>query len=499
MVHTYSTDVVIVGAGLAGLYTALNIDKNTSIIIISKDDFSDVSSRLAQGGIAAVMDTTEDDLLSHIEDSIIAGAYLSKEDALKTLVFEAKENIMNLIDFGVSFDKDDEGNVLLAREGGHRKRRILRAGGDATGKELMNKLIAQINLRDNITVLSNLMATDIISKNNKAFGITALDKKNNFYTIQSSKTILATGGVGSVFSASTNALEATGDGIAMALRKNVDVSNMEFIQFHPTALHTPNDTTRQRFLISEAVRGEGGVLRNVDGERFMEKYHKLKDLAPRDIVSQSIYKEMYDTWSDCVYLDVTHLGSEYMKKRFPTIYKHISEIHIDVDKDYIPVSPAEHYCIGGITIDLFGRTSMENLYASGECSSSGVHGANRLASNSLLECIVFGRKIAQDINSSTFDKKNVVIENDSPSKHYSYQVIRQDIREVLSKYVGIVRSEEGLLLARNIVYKHNQNLLKHKICSNNYYKALNISTVALSIIDSALARKESIGCHYRIN
>ncbi len=499
MTQSYKADVVIVGGGLAGLYTALNINLDKSIIIISKDDFKDVSSRLAQGGIAAVMDQKEDDLLSHIEDSIIAGAYLSKKDALETLVFEAKENIDTLIDLGVSFDRDDKGNILLAREGGHRHRRILRSGGDATGKELMMKLQAQVTSRDNITILGDFMAIDIIEKDNKAYGVTAIDKKNNFYNIHSSKTIIATGGVGSVFSASTNALEATGDGIAMALRKGVHVSNMEFIQFHPTALHNPKNTNRQRFLISEAVRGEGAILRNVDGVRFMEKYHKLKELAPRDIVSQSIYKEMYDTWSDCVYLDVTHLGSEYMKHRFPTIYNHISELNINVDKDYIPVSPVEHYCIGGITIDLNGQTSMKDLYASGECSSSGVHGANRLASNSLLECIVFGRKIAQDINGSKLSKETLTVENTSPSKHYSYQLTRQEIRDVLSKYVGIVRSEEGLLLAKNIVEKHYQNLLKHRVNSKNYYKALNISTVALNIIDSALARKESVGCHYRIN
>lgn len=497
MVH--NTDVVIVGTGLAGLYTALLIDQNISVTIISKDSFEDVSSRLAQGGIAAVMNQSESDLLSHIEDSIIAGAYLSNKDALKTLVFEAKENIMNLVDLGVSFDKDENGNVLLTREGGHRQRRILRAGGDATGKELMNKLQSQLLTRDNITVLNKFMATDILTKNGNAYGITALDKDNNLHTIYSSKTILATGGVGSVFKYSTNSLEATGDGIAMALRHNVAVRDMEFIQFHPTGLHTPNDTNRQRFLISEAVRGEGGILRNIEGETFMEKYHELKELAPRDIVSQSIYKEMYNTWSDCVYLDVTHLGKGYMKDRFPTIYKMVTKLNIDVEKDYIPVSPVEHYCIGGITIDLDGRTSMENLYASGECASTGVHGANRLASNSLLECIVFGRKIAQDINKSTKQDIPTINPKQYPTKHYSYQQIRDEIREAMSMHAGIVRTEQGLHLAKEIVQRHYENMLKHPVSSKNYYKALNICTVALNIIDSALNRKESVGCHYRVN
>lgn len=495
----YNTDVIIVGAGLAGLYTALHINSDLEIILISKDDFSDVSSRLAQGGIAAVIHTSENDLLSHIEDSIIAGAYLNKPEAIKTLVYEAKENIYDLIDFGVTFDKDKEGNILLTREGGHRKRRILHAGGDATGRELMNKLQDQILKRDNITVLNNLMAVDLIIKDNKVHGITAVGNDCDLYQINSAKTILATGGVGAVFETSTNSLEATGDGVAMALRSKVKVNNMEFIQFHPTGLHVSNSKNRQRFLISEAVRGEGGILRNVDGERFMEKYHELKELAPRDIVSQSIYKEMYDTWSHYVYLDVTHMGKEFFSNRFPTIYKKVTEMGIDITKDYIPVSPIEHYSIGGISIDLDGKTSISNLYANGECADSGVHGANRLASNSLLECIVFGRKIASDINNTKLKREIVNVENNDPVRKYSYFGIRQEIREVMSKYVGIVRTTDGLLLARQIVKRHYDNLTDHKVCSRNYYKALNIATVALEIIDSALARKESIGCHYRID
>lgn len=496
-----TADVLILGGGLAGLYTALNIDKDKKIIIASKEPLGKSNSYLAQGGIAGEINTDEKVLAKHIEDTLIAGSGLFDEDAIKELVYDASENLQMLIDLGVPFDVDKDGNILLTKEGGHSTRRILHAGGDATGKNIMETLIGLIRERENVTIIENYMIYDLIVKNNKCYGGMLISMDNEFLNVFASSTLLATGGIGAVYRDSTNAHGATGDGIAAAFRKGVALRGMEFVQFHPTVFYDVTGTIKgQKFLISEAVRGEGAYLVNINGERFMEKYDKRLELAPRDVVSQAIMKEMYDTWSQYVCIDARHLGKEFLMHRFPTIYQKCSESGYLMEKDFIPVAPVEHYGIGGVQIDLNGETSMPNLYANGECCSSGVHGANRLASNSLLECIVFGKRIASAINKKEHSKIDTWdIEINYSVNKYNYHPIREEIRDTMSKYVFVVRDSEGLNLAKSIIDRHYKNLCKYPFTTVDYYRALNIATVAKLITEAALARKESIGCHLRIN
>ena len=500
-VKKITTDVLILGGGLAGLYTALNINKDKNIIIVSKEPLGLSNSYLAQGGIAGELNTSEEILAKHIEDTLIAGSGLFDKEAIKELVYDASENLQMLIDLGVPFDVDENGKILLTKEGGHSTRRILHAGGDATGKNIMETLITLIRNRENIQVMENYMLSDLIVKDNKGFGGKLISMDNSFCNIFAASIILATGGIGAVYKDSTNAHGATGDGIAAAYRAGAKIRGMEFVQFHPTVFYDVTGNIKgQKFLISEAVRGEGAYLVNINGERFMKKYDKRLELAPRDIVSQSIMKELYDTWSQYVYIDARHLGKEFLIHRFPTIYQKCLESGYHMEKDLIPVAPVEHYGIGGVQIDLNGETSISNLYANGECCSSGVHGANRLASNSLLECIVFGKRISKMINQKTLSNiESWNIDIKYSVNKYNYHPIREEIRDTMSKYVFIVRDSEGLHLAQSIINRHYRNLCKYPFTTVDYYRALNIVTVAKLITDAAETRKESIGCHLRIN
>lgn len=495
------TDVLILGAGLSGIYTALNLDSNLKITIISKEKLGSSNSSLAQGGIAGELETDEKILAKHIEDTLKAGTDLFEDKALKALVYEAKENIEDLIKLGVPFDVDDKGKILLTKEGGHSSRRILHAGGDATGKNIMDTLKMHILARKNVEIIENYMGYNLIVKNNICYGAKIISENNDIGYIFAGKTVVATGGIGAVYKDSTNSHGATGDGVAMCYRSNVKIKDMEFVQFHPTVFYNSKQTSPgQKFLISEAVRGEGAYLVNSEGIRFMDKYHKDKELAPRDIVSQSIYREMYDTWSECVYIDARHLDKEFLQKRFPTIYAKCLENNLDMSKDLIPVAPVEHFGIGGITIDLDGKTSMENLYANGECASSGVHGTNRLASNSLLECIVFGKRIANNINSNKIELETFPIEEPfTTTSNFSYHNVRVDIRNIMDKYVGVVRTKEGLEIAFNIIDTHYSNITRHPFLTYDYFRALNVITVAKLITEAALKRDHSIGCHFRVN
>ncbi len=500
-VRKLTSDVLILGGGLAGLYTALNIDKSKTIIIASKEPLGLSNSYLAQGGIAGELNTDEKVLAKHIEDTLIAGSGLFDKDAIKELVYDASENLKMLIDLGVPFDVDENGKILLTREGGHSTRRILHAGGDATGKNIMETLIALIKKRENVTIIENYMLYNLIMKDNVCYGGELISMDNEFCNVFASSTLLATGGIGAIYKDSTNAHGATGDGIAAAYRAGAKLRGMEFVQFHPTVFYDVTGNIKgQKFLISEAVRGEGAYLLNINGERFMQKYDKRLELAPRDVVSQSIMKEMYDTWSQYVYIDARHLGKKFLMKRFPTIYEKCLESGYHMESDLIPVAPVEHFGIGGVQIDLDGETSITNLFANGECCSSGVHGANRLASNSLLECVVFGKKIAQKINEKPESEvESWDIEISFSVNNNNYHPIREEIRETMSKYVFIVRDTEGLHLAQRIIDRHYNNLCKHPFTTVDYYRALNIATVAKLITDAAEARKESIGCHLRIN
>lgn len=494
-------DIVIIGAGLAGIYTALNLDPKLSVVVLSKEDIKENNSVLAQGGIAAKI--KEDDEFSlHMEDTLKAGSNLNKQDALATLVTEGPEDIDKLINLGVEFDKDEEGNIQTTMEGGHSRRRILHAGGDATGREIIKALITECRNRKNITLCENTMAIDLIIDNNKCIGVKVLknDEVINYY---SSACVLAAGGIGSVYKRSTNSAVATGDGVAIAYRGGAEIDNMEFVQFHPTAFYSKNKG--KKFLISEAVRGEGAFLRTTNGERFMEKYHKDLELAPRDVVSQSIYKEIKKSDSDFVYLDITHRDKEYLMRRFPTIYKECLKNDIDISKDYIPVAPVEHYSIGGISTDINGICILESLYAAGENADSGVHGANRLASNSLLECVVFGRRVAKhinenikliDINTDKYD--NNLNDTNEITINFNIDELKEIIRDTMDKYVGIVRKKSELLKAKEII-EDILNKVDFNYNDKEFYELKNMATVGSLIIDACIEREKSVGCHYRID
>lgn len=495
-----STDIVIVGAGLAGIYTALNIDSSKRIDIIVKEDFVDTNSRLAQGGIAGELEIIAENIQEHYNDTLKAGSNYNDKEAVTILVNEASENIKRLMEFNVEFDRDENGKVLLTKEAGHSSRRILHAGGDSTGSDIMKALRALCRTKENIFIHEVTMALELITSDNVCLGVSCLKENKETIHFFADNTVLATGGIGNIYRSTTNSTSATADGIGLAHRSNVELENLEFIQFHPTAFHNEHSLHRQKFLISEAVRGEGAYLLNSENERFMEKYDDRLELAPRDKVSQSIHKEMYDTWTDHVYLDARHLTTAFLSKRFPTIYNHLREHGYEMGTDLIPVSPVEHFFVGGIKVSLNGETSMKRLYAAGECSSTGVHGANRLASNSLLECVVFGNRIAKQINSSTIVKtpfESVI--KQYKTYNYNYIQMKKKLGMIMDEYVGIVRTEEGLTTAQKQVFEMEKDLIKYPNNSKYYFEALNMIQTALLIINATLERKDSLGCHYRIN
>jgi L-aspartate oxidase len=494
-------DVLIIGAGLAGLLTALNIDTRYDILILAKETFMNSNSMLAQGGIAVEMNTDPILHQGHYDDTLKAGAHLNDPKAVRALVDNANEAIQRLIELGVDFDKDADNHIVFTKEGGHSRNRIVHAGGDASGYHTTKTLITEISSRPNIRFLEHSMALDLLTSKGRICGATVILEDSEIIHIFAKKTILATGGIGSVYNATTNDLSATGDGIGLAFRVGAEIKNMEFVQFHPTAFFDEESKSRKRFLISEAVRGEGAKLVNILKQRFMQKYHpSLMELAPRDIVSQAIYREMYDTWTDHVYLDTRELDPKFLEKRFPTIFSHLKTHGIIMGIDLIPVAPCEHFICGGVNVDLKGKTSQKDLYAVGEVANTGVHGANRLASNSLLECVVFGIEIAKDINATvevtTLDES---VRMTYPQKaEFNYKPIRKKIGDYMDEHVGIVRNTEGLTLTLDVITKIYEDLLKYPNSTKYYYETLNLATTAKIIASQALARKESIGCHLRI-
>lgn len=490
-----SCDVLILGSGVAGMFTALNIEDSQKVLVISKDHYYENNTNLAQGGIAACV-SDEDQFECHYEDTLKAGAYYNKAENTKILIEEAPKSIYKLLDYGTKFDQDENGDLKVTREGGHRRRRILHAK-DATGREVIRSLGEEIKKRKNIVLEENVFAIDLITRKGKTCGVMAINKDGEKIVYKSKAVVLATGGIGQIYRNTTNPSVATGDGIAIAHRAGAIIMDMEFVQFHPTAMYSKE--FGQKFLISEAVRGEGAILRNIYGEAFMKKYHEMGDLAPRDIVARSIFIEKKKTNSPYVYLDITHKTSDFIKNRFPTIYKRCLEEEIDMTKEYIPVSPVQHYIMGGIYTDKDGKTNIEGLYACGECACTGVHGANRLASNSVLEGVVFGNRVANSINCYVKNvkmKDEYFVFKEQGSSNIDFYKLKEEINMIMDEYASIVRNEEGLKYALNKIEAIQKKLMNHGDCIG-YYECVNICTVSKIIIKSALNRKESLGAHFR--
>lgn len=493
-------DVVIVGAGIAGLYTALNISDRFSCCVIAKESVDISNSWLAQGGIAAAIsrdDTTDE----HLQDTLIAGAGLCDKDAVEVLVDEGPFDIGRLVELNVPFDLDELGELQITREGGHRKNRVVHAGGDATGRETVKALTHIVSGRKNITISEHTCFYDITKDAaGNVSGIIVRREDGRFELWESGSVVIATGGIGQVYKSSTNPAVATGDGLAAAIRAGAVLRNIEFIQFHPTGLWSEEEEDRE-FLISEAVRGEGGLLKNKKGERFMVGVHELAELAPRDIVARGIVRELEQSGESHVYIDITSKSEDFLKNRFPTIYNECLSRGINISKDFIPVCPVQHYLMGGIETNLMGQTNIPGLYACGEVAYTGVHGANRLASNSMLECLVFGRRAAEDINTK-LKQRNYSGGAVLPAlevREYDgtdFMAVRREIQLLMSEYGYVVRTQSGLSHALGEITVILERLEGTYDDTPDYLETLNIATVAKTILSAALARHDSIGSHY---
>ncbi len=514
------TDFLVIGSGIAGLTYALKTAQecpDKTITVLTKTQSDETNTKYAQGGIAGVMDFDNDSFLKHVEDTLIAGDGLCNKKIVEIVVKEGVERIQEIIDWGAQFDKDPDGDYKLGKEGGHSEFRILHHK-DVTGMEMERALLAAISQQKNIHLISHCFVLDIITQHHlgylitkstpdiECYGVYVLNlSTNKIEKILAKITLLATGGNGQVYRTTTNPAIATGDGVAMVYRAKGRIENMEFIQFHPTALYEPG-VRGQSFLITEAVRGDGGVLRNAAGEAFMERYDSRKDLAPRDIVARAIDNEMKVGGTENVFLDCRHFSKEKFTEHFPNIYDKCMSIGIDITKHMIPVAPAAHYSCGGIKTDEFGRTSIKNLYAAGECASTGLHGANRLASNSLLEAMVFAHRAyldaTQQINKVSFKNELPDWRADGTSSPKEMILITQSLKELkllMSDYVGIVRNNERLLRAMkrlDLLYEETEDLYKKTNVSPQLCELRNMITVAYLIVKSAGFRHESRGLHF---
>lgn len=494
-------DLIIIGAGIAGLYTALHIDERYRCCILTKEDVEVSNSWLAQGGIAAAI-SLDDRPIYHFTDTIAAGAGLCDEEAVKVLVSEGPQDIRALVEMQVPFDLNGEGDLDITMEGGHHRRRIVHAGGDATGRETVKALAHLVSKLPNVTFMPHNFCTDILTDEaGSVTGCTVLDGTGALFIIDSPNIVIATGGIGQLYKVSTNPAIATGDGIAAAVRAGAKLKGMEFIQFHPTGLWTDRAENRA-FLISESVRGEGGLLKNSDGERFMVGQHELAELAPRDIVARGITREMEKRGESHVFVDITSKSAEYLEHRFPTIYNECMKRGLDISKEWIPVCPVQHYLIGGIQTDLEARTAVDGLFACGEAASTGVHGANRLASNSMLECLVFGRRAASVINSRLagtdyIEKSEHPDLVPRPVTEYDFGALRREMQGLMNEYCFVVRNEKGMQTARKRILEIIEDLEHSFYPGRAYIETLNIATIARDVLDAAIARKESVGAHYR--
>ena len=509
----YST--VIVGSGIAGLYAALKIEQQTKlpdgILILTKSKLGESNSRYAQGGMVAVLkENKADSTESHISDTIKAGAGLSEFNTVKFISENSDKVIKDLLKFGVEFDRDENNQLCFTREAAHSVRRILHSGGDATGKMIEQALCKNVAENSNIEVYEQTIAVELlVNGNSECKGILVYnDVTGEYETIYASAIILATGGIGQLYKYTTNPVGATGDGLALAYNAGAVMQDMEFVQFHPTALAIDGD--ENRFLISEAVRGEGAKLVDGDGVEFMHKYDERKELAPRDIVTRANFNEMTENHVDCVYLNAACIDKDKLARRFPNISKKCAENGIDIAHDFIPVAPAAHYFMGGVKTDVEGRTSVKGLYAIGEVSSTGLHGGNRLASNSLLECVVCAYEVADYLKQAILiAPKQIDMEIKSLIDMYSEDIdaeeldipeLKKELQSIMWDYVGISRSEKSLMNALEKIEALKEHFPRIKKClSKQEYEFKNMLTVAKLIVISALRRKESRGAHYRLD
>ena len=493
-------DVVIAGCGVAGLFAALNLDPSRSVAILSKSDLKQSNSWQAQGGIAAVL-AREDKFQLHEEDTVTAGAGLCKMEAVRTLVEEGPDAIHTLEEWHVPFDYDESGELILAREGGHRLRRIVHCDGDATGRETSKRLGEIVLSKKNIKPYFRHFLVDIATDEKGVCGVVLYDEeKGEWKYFATRNVILATGGIGQLYIHTTNPLGAVGDGMAIAFRAGAAPENMEMVQFHPTTLMA-GETEGRLFLISEAVRGEGAILRNGKGEAFMQGKHPMADLAPRDIVTRNILKELRRTGEDRAYLDCSGMTKEFFKKRFPNISARCEEVGIRLTEDPIPIHPAQHYFMGGVKTDLDGKTGVPGLYACGEVSCTGVHGANRLASNSMLECLVFGKRCAKSIErTQTWEKGGYPNEGKgSPLYRATAEEVQRDrlvLRQTLSDSFGPVRHRREMLLGLETILALFEKYDRAFSRDVETIELCNMTLVALKIAQAAIARKESMGSHY---
>jgi len=513
-----STNYLVIGSGVAGLTFAVKMAEkhaNRGVVIVTKGDEDESNTKYAQGGIAVVLDLKEDSFQKHIQDTIIAGDGLSDRQVVEMVVKEGPQRLKELIAWEANFDLNPMGGFELGKEGGHSEYRVVHHK-DVTGYEIERALLQRVHQLQNITLLSHHFAIDLITDHHlgidkkgevSCYGTYVLNQKNGeIQTILANSTVLASGGIGRVYGHTTNPAIATGDGIAMAYRAKAQISDMEFVQFHPTALYDAEGGSY--FLISEAVRGLGAYLRTQDGHRFMPDYDQRAELASRDIVSQSIDKELKKSGNSYVYLDCTHIDIQDFIHHFPNIYEKCLERHINIQKDWIPVVPAAHYLCGGIVVDANGKTSIHNLFSCGECSGTGLHGANRLASNSLLEALVYAHNIFKYLDKEKLISKQQSIPdwNDYgttiPKEHVLIQHNLKQLQALMRDYVGIVRSNDRLTKAiehLDLLYKEVEELYKDSKITTTLCELRNMINVAHLIIGQSLERKENKGGYFNVD
>ena len=493
------TDFLIVGAGIAGLRAAITLAPAGRVLVVTKEALGESNTQYAQGGIAVAISGSEDVEL-HLEDTLAAGDGLVDPLAARVLVEEGPARVEELLGWDTHFDRYATGELMLTREGAHSRNRILHANGDATGREIGRALLARASATPGITLLPWTLLTDLITSDGRVFGATLLDENGEIRTVHARSVLLASGGAGQVYSDTTNPAVATGDGIAAALAAGAELADMEFYQFHPTALSLPGVP---RFLLSEALRGEGAWLVNAAGERFMHRYHPLRELAPRDVVARAITREGMGTQPGetlPVYLDMRHVTSVDPDARFPGISAFLHQHGLDLARDLIPVRPAAHYLMGGVRTDVDGRTSLPGLYAAGEVACTGVHGANRLASNSLLEGLVFGARAAEAMRRESGDPVKAEVRASLPTSDVSLPPVEEAIRRLqqqMWEHAGLLRDAELLRSIDLAEATRYANAIPSSQWTRREYEARSLARVARAIVVCALAREESRGAHYR--